>query len=74
MKTIHCYPLASTGEAPVASLGAEFGGREDFRFRDWTHIDGGYTAGYLDAPDLVPCGSTTNHNFDELAVSTYVER
>lgn len=62
-------PLAATGEVPGAALGEEFGGRDDYTLRDWTH-----TAGYMDAPELLPAGSTINCNYDEVPMGRLSQR
>ncbi len=51
-----------TGEAPIACFGHEFGGRDDYNWRDWH--------GCLDAPERLPAGSATNRNYDELPAAT----
>jgi hypothetical protein len=63
------FPLARTGEAPIQSLGAEFGGCDEYSHRDWT-----ITAGYLDAPDLIPAGSSSNANFDQVPEGRRIHR
>jgi hypothetical protein len=65
----NCYPTARTGESPIQAFGSEFGGRDDYTYRDWTHA-----AGYLDAPDLLPAGSMRNDNVDAVPSSRYVSR
>ena len=69
MNTTPACPRASTGEVPAECFGREFGGRDEYTMRDWT-----LTAGYLDAPDLLPAGSHHNANYDEVPVSRYVAR
>lgn len=51
-----------TGEKPLAAFGREFGGRDDYSFREWD--------GNLDAPERIAAGSTTNRNYDELPAAT----
>lgn len=55
-------PAEVTGEKPLACFGPEFGGRDDFDFRQWS--------GSLDAPERIAAGSTSNRNYDGVPAAT----